>query len=298
MRFLPSVRKRSRLLYVVALFTLVVFLAGTVAGCNRDADGNIVATVNGEPITKDDLYREMYAQAGQETLQQLITQTLILQEGKANGIEVSAAEITARLDEVIEDGFSSRDEFLEVLAAYNLKQEDIERQVRIQLVAEKILSDQIELDEDEARAYFEANREQFGQPERIKARHILLETREEAETVRAALIAGADFAEQARENSNDIFTAGTGGDLGIINRSPTLQPWQQSLFELKETALSTVLEGPTGFHVAEVLEKYPAEEPSFDDAKDRVLRLLKEQQMSMLYPAWVESLHAKAEIKY
>lgn len=287
------------MLYAVALLTLVVFLAGTVlAGCNRGADGDVVATVNGEPITKDDLYREMYAQAGQETLQQLITQTLILQEGKANGIEISEAAVKARLDEVIESGFSSRDEFLEVLTAYNLKQEDIERQVRIQLVAEKILDDQIEADEDEVRAYFEANREQFGQPERVKARHILLETREEAETVRAALVAGADFAEQAGENSKDIFTAGAGGNLGIINRGPTLQPWQQSLFELEEGALSDVLEGPTGFHVAEVLERHPAEDPSFVDVKDKVQRLLREQQMSMLYPTWVESLHAKADIKY
>lgn len=70
------------------------------------------------------------------------------------------------------------------------------------------------------------------------------------------------------------------------------------LFDLDEGALSNVLESPSGFHVVEVLEKLPAEDPSFEDVEEKVYRLLREQEMQLLYPSWVDSLRAKADIKY
>jgi foldase protein PrsA len=299
LQYQPSTRRRPRFISVAALLASTVFLAGMLlSGCGQSDDNKVVATVNGEQITKGDLYDEMYAQAGHEALQGLITQTLILQEGQEKNIEITDAEIEARMDVVIQSGFSSQEEFLEMLKVYNLKQEDIERQVKIQLTTEKLLSDQIEPNEDEARQYFEIHQDQFAKPERLKARHILLETSAEAESVRAELAAGADFAQQAEEKSKDILTAGAGGDLGIINYGETIPAWQQALFGLDEGTLSEVLEGPTGFHVVEVLEKHPAEEPTYEDVKEQVHRILFEQEMSMLFPVWVKNLRAQAEIEY
>jgi|Deesub1362A_J573_1020465.scaffolds.fasta_scaffold00120_4 foldase protein PrsA len=295
----PATRRRSRLIIVIALLAAVFFLAAAALyGWERFGKPEVLAIVNGESITKEDLYQEMYAQAGHETLEMLITQALILQEGRENNIEITGAEIEARLDEVIQRGFTSRDNFMDFLQAHRLKLEDIERQIRVQLTAERLLADQITVDEDEARAYFETHRDQFGQPERLKARHILVETREEAESVRAALAAGAEFAELAREKSKDSLTAGAGGNLGVINYGTDLPSWQRVLFDLDEGALSNVLESPSGFHVVEVLEKLPAEDPSFEDVEEKVYRLLREQEMQLLYPSWVDSLRAKADIKY
>mgnify|MGYP000188685277 CR=1 FL=1 len=298
MRYQAAIKRRLLRLLSIILVAAVFLGTTALSGCTQTGDREVLVTVNGEQITKDSLYREMYAQVGQEALESLISQTLILQEGRKHNIEVSPAEIEARLHELIESGFASKEHFLDTLEAFGLSLEDIERQVLIQLTAEKLLAAEIYIDEDEARAYFETHREQFGQPKRLQARHIVVETREEAEAVREALASGADFEELAGEKSIDTFTAGSGGNLGVIHYTETLPPWQLALFDLEVGTLSDVLEGPGGYHVVEVLDTLPAEDPSFEEVQDKVERLLMEKNMQMLYPAWLESLRAKATIEY
>lgn len=300
-----SAHRRPRLVLTIAVLVTAVLLAGLLlGGCSRDTrvsgsgDVQTVAVVNGDPISRDELYTEMYSQVGHQTLQELITRTLIIQEGRAQGVEVSDADVQARLEEVIESGFSSREEFLEALKAYGLEQKELEQQIRVQLIVEGVLGKQIELDEAEVREYFEANRERFGQPESLEARHILLKTREEAETVRSELAAGADFAGLAREKSVDPLTADGGGGLGVIRHGESTPAWQKALFGLEAGVVNDVLETPSGFHVVEILKKHPAVEPVFTDVEAKVRRELTEKEMTKLYPAWVDSLWAKAKVEY
>lgn len=286
---------------LIALLVAVVLLAGlALGGCARGTGpgGETVAVVNGEPISRDELYAEMYTQMGQQTLQELITRTLILQEGRAQGVEISDADVKARLDEVIESGFASREEFEGALAAYGLEQKDLEQQMRIQLTVEAVLAKQIELDEDEVKAYFEADRERFGEPERLEARHIVLKTREEAESVRSELAAGADFAALAREKSVDRLTAGGGGNLGTIRNGEFIPAWQKAIFGKEAGLVDEVMETASGFHVVEITEKHPAVDAEFADVEAKVRRELTEKEITRLYPAWVDSLWAKAKVEY
>ncbi|ACA59129.1 peptidyl-prolyl cis-trans isomerase [Candidatus Desulforudis audaxviator] len=284
---------------LVLVLVIAVLLAGlALGGCGRSGDVETVAVVNGEPISRDELYAEMYAQMGQQTLQELITRKLIIQEGRAQGVEISDADVQTRLDEVIESGFSSREEFQEALKAYGLEQKDLEQQIRVQLIVEGVLGKQIQLDEAEVKEYFEANRKRFGQPESLEARHIVLKTREEAESVRSELVSGADFAVLAREKSVDPLTAGGGGGLGTIRYGELIPAWQKALFGMETGLVNEVLETPSGFHVVEILEKHPAVEPVFADVEAKVRRELTEKEITQLYPAWVDSLWTKAKVEY
>jgi len=295
--------RRPGLVHFVALLVAVVLLAGSALGgyalgTRGSGGGETVAVVNGEPISRDELYAEMYTQTGQQTLQELINRKLILQEGRAQGVEISDAQVQARLDEVVESGFASRKEFEEALAAYGLEQKDLEQQMRVQLTVEAVLSKQVELDEAEVKAHFEANQERFGEPERLEARHIVLKTREEAENVRSELAAGADFAALAREKSEDALTAGGGGNLDTIRNGAFIPAWQKALFGKEAGLVDEVMETESGFHVVEILEKHPGVAAMFADVEAKVRRELTEEKITGLYPAWLDSLQAKAEVEY
>ena len=91
--------------------------------------------------------------------------------------------------------------------------------------------------------------------EQVHARHILLESREEAEATRAKLLAGEDFATLARTFSIDPSTQLAAGDLGWFPRGYLLIPEVENVvFELETGAISEVVESMLGFHIIQLTE--------------------------------------------
>jgi parvulin-like peptidyl-prolyl isomerase len=92
--------------------------------------------------------------------------------------------------------------------------------------------------------------------EQVHARHILVATSDEAETLRNQLLAGADFETLARQFSLDASTRPAGGDLGWFPGGILLQPAvEEAAFATQAGELSPVFESDLGFHVVEVLER-------------------------------------------
>jgi len=109
---------------------------------------------------------------------------------------------------------------------------------------------------DEAsRAYYTAHAEQFRGPGQIRARHIVVATRAEAESVLKQLGAGADFAALARGKNIDA-TKASGGDLGLVKKGAMVQPFDLALFALHTGDVSGVVQTSSGFHIikAELVE--------------------------------------------
>jgi peptidyl-prolyl cis-trans isomerase D len=108
--------------------------------------------------------------------------------------------------------------------------------------------------------YYNRNREaRFHQQKSIKLRHILLRSsggdaaqktaaRAKAEAALAELRAGKNFADVARQYSEDPG-ASQGGDLGWINRGQLMPSLDQAIFALKKGEVSGVLESPLGYHI-------------------------------------------------
>ena len=76
--------------------------------------------------------------------------------------------------------------------------------------------------------YFRENQDDFNIPEEIDVRHILVETEEEAEEVLALLRAGEDFAELAKEHSQDPGSADKGGALGFNGRGSFVKEFEDA----------------------------------------------------------------------
>jgi len=143
------------------------------------------------------------------------------------------------------------------------------------------LGGSIEPDEEVLRARFEEQQARFVTPESRLASHILIEVsadapqvdvetaRQTAEDLAARARDGEDFAELAREYSQDIGSATEGGDLGWIEPGYMVQAFEDGLYELSlEKPVSEPVQTGFGWHVIYLRDIRPAEGMTFTEARD------------------------------
>lgn len=149
--------KTKKLIIVSLLFIIFAFLIFNFKHLF------IAAVINNHPITRLALDRELEKQGGQQVLENLITQSLILQEAKKQKIEISDEEIKEKIAEIetsIESQGSDLDSLLE---AQGQTRQGLEEQIKIQLIIEKIIGKEIKITDEEIKNYFEENKELFGE---------------------------------------------------------------------------------------------------------------------------------------
>ncbi|MGB9706823.1 MAG: SurA N-terminal domain-containing protein [Microgenomates group bacterium] len=98
----------------------------------------VVATVNGQPISRFTLIRELEKNSGKQALESLIGKTLILQEAKRQNVSVGQQEIDQEMKK-LEENFKSQGQDLEQLLAFQgMTKASLEEQIRLQKTAEKL----------------------------------------------------------------------------------------------------------------------------------------------------------------
>lgn len=89
----------------------------------------------------------------------------------------------------------------------------------------------------------------------VHARHILLNTKEDAEAALARLKAGEDFATVAKELSTDESTAEQGGDLGWFTLGQMDPDFEKVAFNTPVGQISEIVQSSFGFHIIKVEER-------------------------------------------
>lgn len=122
----------------------------------------------------------------------------------------------------------------------------------------------------------------------IRARHILLDSRAEAEVVLKNLEEGEDFATLAEELSKDPGSAELGGDLGWFARGQMVPEFEEVAFSLEPGEFSGVVETPFGVHIILVEER--------DEDRELDAAMLN-QRMTEAFQTWLFDLEAAATIE-
>lgn len=129
--------------------------------------------------------------------------------------------------------------------------------------------------------------------EEIRARHILVGTKEEAEAIIKQLQAGADFATLAKEKSTDGSSA-EGGDLGYFTQGAMVEPFWDAAAALKPGEISTTpVETQFGWHVIQVEDRRPVQAPPYDSVRDQLYAQLSRQVIS----DHLQQLRSKAKVE-
>ena len=130
------------------------------------------------------------------------------------------------------------------------------------------------------KVYDEAVGQMSKEPE-VRARHILVETEDEAKAVLAELKKGTDFAELAKSKSKDPGSA-DGGDLGYFTKDQMVPEFSEVAFKLEKGALSDPVKSQFGWHVIKVEDKRERQPPEFDKVKDQLESFLVRKSQSDL----------------
>lgn len=165
-----------------------------------------------------------------------------------------------------------------------------QRRVRYALITPDRVTAELKLDEAAIKKYYGEHLAEYQVPERVRASHILLKTEgktpdevtatdKKAREVLAQIKAGADFAEQAKNNSEDS-TAANGGELGWIIRQQTVKEFEDAAFSLKPGQVSEIVKTSYGFHIIKIAEKQTAHLQTFEEVKDQIREQLARQQLA------------------
>lgn len=241
-------------------------------------NNKILATVNGVQITEEILNKTIekfppdkkaYFESEfgkKQLLDQMINVELINAHGTSTNIEA--------------------DEF------YRTQMEQAEKDIRFNATMNRIMAG-VEVTEDEIRAKYDENPAAFNGPENISARHILVDSREQADLIKSRLDASElSFEDAAREYSS-CPSKEAGGDLGSFGKGMMVPEFETAAFASEVGAVTEPVLTQFGYHIIQVYEKNGADLQGFEDVSETIkTNLLQEKQMEK-YTSLIQDLRGK-----
>lgn len=160
-----------------------------------------------------------------------------------------------------------------------LSQEDIES--RLAYFRQKVLMDALmakiakeAATEDAIKTLYEETAKSVPPEEEAHARHILVETEDEAKKIYERVKGGEDFAKLATEMSKDPGSGKEGGDLGWFTKDRMIKEFADAAFALKPGEISPPVKSQYGWHVIKLEERRTKPVPPLDQVKPQIEQYL------------------------
>lgn len=266
--------KSAKKSYIIlaAVVAVVVLAAAAWIIFNR---ATAIAIVNGERITRKDFLEKLESQAGMAVLSEMINNSLVAQEAAKAGVEVTQERLDEEMAKIKEN---LGDQFEYTLSMYGMTEESLKTTLYQNLLAYEISTKDIVVTDEQIATDYETNKDYYLEPAQVKASHILVRTKEEAQAVLDELKKGADFVELAKARSIDTGTAENGGDLGYFGSGAMVEAFEKAAFALAPGQLSGIVETEFGFHVILCVDKKAEKMPTLEEARDKVIEKIKGEQ--------------------
>jgi peptidyl-prolyl cis-trans isomerase C len=243
-------------------------------------------------------------------MQRVVDSKLLAQEAERLKMQPNDQRVKETMAQ-IEKQAGGRAQLDEALAqrgmTYDMLAASVAESDLVQVFIETTIDPQVSVSPEEVAAYYKEHPEMFQQPEQVHARHILMtagadasaETKEaakaKAEAARKRALAGEDFAALAIEVSEGP-SAPKGGDLGFFTRQQMVAPFADAAFALEVGGISEVVETQFGYHVIKVEEKRPAKTMTFDEVREPLTEMLRQNQGGEATTKVLDQLAEKAKI--
>lgn len=273
----------NRILIGIIVILLIIIGVGYIwfdnklEAQNDKPQDNIIATINDEALTEAEFVEELKRIYGKEVLDEMINNRVITLASKKYGVKASEGEIIRQYNE-FKEGYDTEEDFTEFLKEQmGITKEQLLKDIEKYILWEEIATKDVELSEEQVKNYYEKNQNQYKEPEEFHIQQILLKTEVEANQVVSEISNGSDFNTIAKERSIDIFTVGSGGDLGFISENdfsvdPSIIIKARTL-EINEISIVVVEEGYAVIRVIDHKDEvqYPLEEVKDEIRRDMAL---------------------------
>jgi len=295
-----------------------------------------VVTVNGTTITEaqvsaqlDPLLERMKDRAAQlppqfleqykrqvraRVIDQLVIEKLLDDQIAKANITISDEQVLAELKKAVSPDQPITDQELRNrIEQLGRNFDQLKEQVRKDLARQKLLERQwagrLNVSEQQAKQYYEQNKQRFNRPEQVRASHILIEVSPndpqekkdqalaKAKQLLEQIQGGADFAELARAHSA-CPSSSRGGDLGYFGKGEMEEPFEKAVFALQVGQVGDIVQTRYGYHIIKVTDRRPARQIPFKEARDSIIAQLKEAKKAEIAREYINSLKAAAKIVY
>lgn len=291
----------------------------------------IAAIVNDEVITFREVVREtqpLIAESQKKglvddkarsdlrkmVLERLVEKKLTDQKVKELGIKIGDDEIRQAIDDVKrQNNNMNQQQLVDALKKQGYTLEQYEAQIREQLERLRLVSMEVRskvyVSPKEVEEYYAANLAKYAEDEQFKARHIFIKVDETgpAEELQQAMTraldilyearSGKDFAELARQHSDDPAAKKDGGDLGSFKRGEMLADLEQALLPLKPGEVGELVKTPSGLHIVKLEERDSGKVKPFEKVKTEIEDQLYRTRQDERFSQWLKELRAKASIE-
>jgi foldase protein PrsA len=284
----------------IAIIALVIVLVRNPSGGTMN---EVVAKMDGITLKTSDLYAEMTSQMSIDQQISLVDNAaqnkMIDLESTKAGIVVTDDTVNQEIENIKKSNNLATDEDLTAaLQQSGMTLDLFKERVKQDIKLKKLFESQNPVSDADLKAYFDKNKETFATtPKEVKASHILLPTKAEADAVLAELKAGKDFATLAKQKSQDTGSNANGGDLGFFPRGQLNTEFETAAFALTKGQMSDVVQSPNGFHIIKVTDIKEAVIPTYDEVKDKVKDAYFNEKLQTEAQPWIDKMKADRNYK-
>ncbi len=307
------------------VFLASAFFSGAPEAVHAEVVERIVAVVNDEIITEQDLQVVMAPVAAQlrtrftgpeldgrlsemrrDFLNRVIEDKLVLSEAKRRQVIVKDDEVDEMITEV-RNKFPSKEIFLQSLEEQGLTERKLWNRFRDQIMTQKFVSYEVKskvaVSPGEISEYYKNHASEFDQGDRVKLLHILVRigtrSEEEARTFSESLIqkinTGESFEELAKSYSEGA-EAKEGGQMGWIQRGQLMGEIDEKVFALNSNQVAAPIQSSLGFHIFKVLEYQKSSIQPLSEVRDSIFESIFKRKLRMRLESWIENLRKHAYI--
>lgn len=299
--------------FKIVLLALTILTMIFAVSCKK-ADESAVATVNGKAISEKEftenykVYELMYKQQlGEEALkktdkdgvsfkdklkenilEKLIVDELINQEIDNKKIAITDEELNNLYEQTIKN-MGGQEQYEEFLKQQNITDDFIKdsnkKDYKQQKLEEAFYKDN-KVTEEEIKDFYDANKERLI---KYSLSQIMADNEEDAKKLYDKLEAGEDFAELAKNESSDTYSAANGGNMGEVQASTMPKEFLNAVSTTEIGSYSKVFKSDMGYHIVKVDDK----KDQLEDLRTEIEQTLKSQK----FIEYMKDIRANADVK-
>ena len=248
----------------------------------------------------------------EKALEQAIGARLLLDRSQQLDIAVSAADIDAEVAKVVTQ-VGGEENYRKALEAQGISEiefrKELEKGARVNKLVAQACSEVPDPTEDEVAAFFEAHKAEFVEEPKVLCQHILVKFEEsdlpevksaafeKIRAIRERIVAGGDFAEEAKKHS-DCPSKHEGGSLGWFGRGMMVPEFDKAAFEMKKGEVSDIVTTQFGYHIIYKADEKGGQAQTLVDVHDQIKDLLRHEARGRAMDQFVAELKSQAKIEY